>query len=211
MNPTTDREVTLQLFMEGADAFVELSNSLNDEGWNRSACGTWSAALLARHVLAAVDWFHVWLDRAELGDSSIPFAVTDLGERNETELRERADLSGMAAARKFGVRAGEYVERVPEHWDLPYGYPFGEVTAGLHMGVAAAEWHLHAWDLARSMGQHHQPSNPRGLFRAAGHCVAKAEGGLRGRLLEGLLPIGARYRPWETVLKQSGRSLDRSD
>jgi len=199
------------LFIDGAKAFIDLSATLDDEDWNMPACGTWSAAQLARHVLAAADWYHVWLDRAVQGDASPPFSMAAVAEHNETALREPLHLTGLAAAGSFEVRAGDYAERVSEHWELPYGYPFGTVTAGLHVGVAAAEWHLHSWDLARSVGRHHKPSNPRALFTTAGICVARAEGGLRGRLLERLVPVGARYKPWATVLKQSGRRPDPTD
>ena len=33
-------------------------------------------------------------------------------------------------------------------------------------GAACAEWHLHAWDLARSLGKDYRPANP-GLVLAA--------------------------------------------
>jgi hypothetical protein len=80
------------------------------------------------------------------------------------------------------------------------------VTAGLHAAVAATEWHLHAWDLARSIGSGHRPSDPETLYRATGACLARAEGGLKGRIANALTPLGARLSPWEAMLRRSGRA-----
>jgi hypothetical protein len=33
-------------------------------------------------------------------------------------------------------------------------------------GVASAEWHLHAWDLARSLGKDYRPANPELVLTA---------------------------------------------
>ena len=66
-------------------------------------------------------------------------------------------LEGPAAVAQFVQRARTYRARVSPRWDLAYGYPRGTVTAGLHAGVAACEWHLHTWDLACSRGRDHRP------------------------------------------------------
>ena len=34
------------------------------------------------------------------------------------------------------------------------------VTVGGMAGAACAEWHLHAWDLARAQGKDYRPANP---------------------------------------------------
>lgn len=152
------------------------------------------------------DWYHAWLDRAEGGEASPPFDAGELAARNELALEALAETSGPAALEIFVTRARSYRERLPAAWDLPYGYPRGTVTAGLHAAVAACEWHLHAWDLARSAGSGHRPSDPDALYRGAGACLARAQGGLKGRIAAVLVPVGARLSPWEAMLRRSGRA-----
>jgi hypothetical protein len=156
-------------------------------------------------VLAVADWYHEWLDRAEAGVTSRPFPVEEMPSRNQVEVANRADIAVDDAVRQFVTRARSYGERVDRNWDLPYAYPFGHVTAGLHLGVAAAEWNLHAWDLSGEFDARHEPSDPVGLFRAAGSCFAASQGGVRGRVTGWIVPIGARVRPWPSLLERSGR------
>ena len=39
------------------------------------------------------------------------------------------------------------------------------VTVGGMAGAACAEWHLHAWDLARAQGKDYRPADPDMLLR----------------------------------------------
>ncbi len=96
-------------------------------------------------------------------------------------------------------------DRVIENWGVAYGFPLGTVTAGLHLGIAATEWHLHAWDLSSLAAVRHDPGDAAGLFVAAGMAMAEAKGGWRGAGLRLLIPVGALIRPWQTLLKESGR------
>ena len=201
----------LPLYEEGVHAFAAAAGGLSPEGWARPACGDWTAVDLARHVLAVAGWFHEWLDRAERGDAAPPFGVGDLPAENATALDELAHLDGPAAVEQFVARADAYHDRLRTSWDLPFGYPRGTVTAGLHAGVAASEWHLHTWDLARSRGQAHRPSDPATLYEATGACSAAAEGGLKGRIAGALVPVGSRLRPWEAMLRRSGRAPGADD
>ena len=203
--PVVPREEVLRLYDEGVDAFAGVAGELTAAGWERPACGTWSAIVVTRHVAAVAGWYEDWLDRAERGDAAPPFRAADLARENELALVPLSATDGPAALELFVERARVYRERLPEAWDSPYGYPRGTVTAGLHAGVAATEWHLHAWDLARSGGSSHQPSDPETLYRAAGACLARAQGGLKGRIAEVLVPVGARLSPWEALLRRSGR------
>ena len=198
----------LALYHEGVDAFVGEAAALDDRGWARPACGEWSATELARHVLAVIGWYHDWLDRAEAGDASPAFPIADLDARNardQAEMAAHAALDGPAATERFGVRAERYADRLAHTWDLPYGYPRGTVTAGLHAGMAAVEWHVHAWDLARSAGRDRVPSRPDRLFLAAADCQAAVTGGVRGAATDRLAPLGSRLRPWGELLKRLGR------
>jgi hypothetical protein len=204
--PGVPRDRVLRLYDEGVDAFVQCTKGLDSGSWARAACGEWTAAELARHALAVAGWYHAWLDRAEQGDALPPFGVAELGARNAEAVGSMAGLEGPAAATLFAESARAYRDRLPPVWELPFGYPRGTVTAGLHAGVAAGEWHLHAWDLARARGRGHRPSDPAALYAAAGACRAAAEGGASGRVASLLVPLGARLRPWEALLRRSGRA-----
>lgn len=199
-------EVVLSLYDEGVEAFAATADGLTPAEWDRAACGEWTAADLARHVLAVAGWYHDWLDRAERGDPTPAFGARDLAPRNAEALGSLRGLDGPAAVAQFVDKARAYRDRLPAVWDLPFGYPRGTVTAGLHAGVAACEWHLHTWDLAGPRGRTYGPRDPATLYAAVGACSAAAEGGVRGRVAAALVPVGARLRPWEAILRRSGRA-----
>ena len=205
--PEVDRHDVLRLYDEGVDRFAALAGRLQPpDDWERPACGSWTAAELARHVLAVAGWYHTWLDRAERGDASPTFDAGELAAQNATALAAFEDVPGSDAVTRFVDSAHVYRVRVSAAWDLPYGYPRGTVRAGLHAGVAACEWHLHTWDLARSRGLGHRPSDPGALFGAAGACLARASGGVAGRATAALIPLGSRLGPWRALLRRSGRT-----
>ena len=196
----------LRLYDEGVDGFAGFAGGMTDDDWDRRACGEWSAVAVARHVASVAGWYHEWLDRAEGGDALPPFRADELAVQNELALAAAGETTGPEALELFVTRARSYRERLPATWDLPYGYPRGTVTAGLHAAVAACEWHLHAWDLAQSGGSAHLPSDPDCLYRGASACLAEAQGGLKGRIAAVLAPVGARLSPWEALLRRSGRA-----
>lgn len=193
------------LYLEGVQAVERVARQLGSADWEQPACGHWSGTETARHLLAVARWYHAWLDRALAGDKAQPFPARDMDEQNRQALVDLSDLEAVNAIAGFAESAEAYVDRALNHWDLPFGYPYGLVTVGLHCAVAATEWHLHAWDLSTVAGPLHSPQNPQRLFTAAGLCVAHAEGGIRGAVLRKLVPIGARRSPWETLLTRSGR------
>jgi Mycothiol maleylpyruvate isomerase N-terminal domain len=209
--PRVPRDNVLHLYDEGVSAFEAAAAGLPPDGWDLTACGEWTAAELARHVLAAAGWYHEWLDRAERGDAAPAFGVEELGAHNALALAELAHLDGPAAVGQFVARARAYGARLPASWDLPFGFPRGTVTAGLHAAMAGSEWHLHTWDLARSRGGGHRPSDPAALYEATGECLAVVEGGVKGRVAGLLVPLGSRLRPWEAMLRRSGRAPGADD
>jgi uncharacterized protein (TIGR03083 family) len=204
--PGVSPATVLRLYDEGVDAFAAAAGALGPGDWDRPACGSWTASDLARHVLAVARWYDGWLQRAERGDTAPPFGGSELAARNAAELEKLSGLDGPEAVERFVTTAYLYRDRLPGQWDLPYGYPRGTVTAGLHAGTAACEWHLHTWDLAQAMGRGHRPSDPAALYAAAGACLAAAEGGAKGKVAAVLVPLGARLRPWEALLRRSGRA-----
>ncbi|MDH3707391.1 MAG: maleylpyruvate isomerase N-terminal domain-containing protein [Acidimicrobiia bacterium] len=193
-----------QMYRAGVDAVETITTDLG-AAWDEPACGEWTAAGVTRHLLAVSRWYHGWLDRALEGVSHPPFAADELPAANAADLAALESMPGPDAATAFATSARHYLERVGPAWDLPFGYPYGTVTAGLHAGVAATEWHLHAWDLATAIGRSHEPDDPQGLFLAAGACLARTEGGLKGAVLARLVPLAARHDPWPSLLRRSGR------
>jgi uncharacterized protein (TIGR03083 family) len=198
---SADEEV-LGLYREGVRALARQAEAVD---WDAPACGSWTAAELVRHVASVARWYHDWLDRALAGDADPPFPPTEFPGRNDADVHARSDQDPADALVEFVESADGYAVRLPEHWDLAYGYPGGRVTAGLHAGAATAEWHLHAWDLAGAAGREHRPSDPGTVFRSVGRCVATARGGLTGAGQGVLVRVGANVRPWEQLLRASGR------
>ena len=198
-------------YRSGVRAIASTAARLDDGTWQRPACGDWTAETTARHVWSVADWYHDWLDRALDGDASVPFDERDMDLRTASALTRVGDVDGPTAVARFVDSAERYADRVVERWDLPYGYPAGVVTAGLHLGVAATEWHLHAWDLSGPTGARHRPDDPGGLLHAAASCVAAAEPGIRGWAVRTAIPLGRRVAPWETMLRRTGRSPDPND
>lgn len=169
--------------------------------WDRPACGTWAAAETVRHLAAVARWYHDWLDRALAGEVTRPFDGATIDERNATAVEALRDVAPQEAVQRFVDDAGSYLDRAATHWDLPFGYPFGITTVGDHLGLAATEWHLHAWDLDPA----YRPSDPAGLFFAAATGVAATKPGVTRLALRLLIPLGARSSPWKSLLRQSGR------
>ena len=201
----------LSLYDDGLTGFVAACDGLAPAEWEAVACGEWTVTDVARHVLAVAGWYHDWLDRAERGAAEPRFPVEELASHNAAALTELGGLSGPDASAQFVARARAYRDRLPARWDLPFGYPRGTVTAGLHAGVAACEWHLHAWDVARARGRVYRVADPATLYVAVGDCAAVAEGGVKGQLVAALVPLGSRLRPWEALLRRSGRAPGADD
>ena len=65
---------------------------------------------------------------------------------------------------------------------------YGPLTVGEHTGIALAEWHLHAWDFARAIGEDHTPADPETVAAARFALTPAPEG-----------------PPWTAVLRWSGR------
>lgn len=200
----SDAEVLTQ-YHDGVEAIGRLVERWDDRQWARHACGEWSGVDLAGHLVTVIGWYHSWLDRALAGDPSPAFPIADLDARTASSLAALPAGSGPDRIATFAAEAERYATRVAEHWDVPYGYPRGTVTAGLHAGVAAVEWHVHAWDLAHADGGDHTPSDPAALFRAAAHCQLAAEGKVKARLGMPLAKLAARRDPWPDLLHRMGR------
>jgi hypothetical protein len=197
-----ERVEILDLYEAGVSAVEQSTSPFTAVEWERRACGAWTATDLAGHLICVAGWYHAWLDRAEAGDATPPFTAADLAARNAAALSTLEPGGGHERVAVFAQEARRYAERLNSIWDLPYGFPLGTVTAGLHAGVAASEWHLHAWDFS---GGTYRPTRPRELFLAAGAALTATQRGPIGRVSSRMVPLASRWKPWEQLLKRSGR------
>jgi len=132
-----------------------------------------------------------------------------LARQNTAELAALADATGAEHIAAFVDTARAYASRVLPVWDLPH-HRFRDtvVTVGGMVGAACAEWHLHAWDLAASLGKDYQPASPELL--AAGWRAGMPHLPLHARVH--VAPCGAAVAgaashegAWQALLRASGR------
>jgi len=205
MSSTPTQADVLAQYREGVDAVVATVAGWDDAQWAEPACGEWSGTDLAGHLVTVIGWYHSWLDRGLAGDLDPVFPIAALDTETVAALAALPARSGPARIDEFRASADAYAARLGEHWDAPFAYPRGLVTAGLHAGVAAVEWHIHAWDLAQAAGGDHEPADAEGLFLAAARCQLAVAGGLRGRAGMQAARLAARRRPWHQLLQRMGR------
>jgi hypothetical protein len=200
-----ERADVLAMYADGVQGVRKAVAGWACEDWFRPACGDWTGADVAGHLLTVTGWFHRWLDRAESGDSSRPFPEADLDERNGKALPGLRPVAGPDRIALFVEEAERYAERLDSSsWALAYGFPQGTVPAGAHAVLAAAEFHLHAWDLS---GGAHLPADPHLLLVGNLRVRAAAGAGTLARLTSPVSArVAARRRPWERLLMLSGRT-----
>lgn len=205
MNALVGPDVTADLFRSGVDAVCAAAASRTGGRWDEPCCGSWTATDLARHLLGVVGWYHAWLDRAMQGSYDRPFPSSELDERAARTITEHDTLDGPGAIREFVAESSRYLDRSLSAWDMPYGFPLGTVTAGRHVGTAACEWHLHAWDLTLGMAHRHHPADATSLYLATGDAILHARRAPGMPLMRTALRFTSRHRPWATILRKSGR------
>jgi hypothetical protein len=146
--------------------------------------------------------------------------------QNAAELAALADATPHEHISAFMLSARAYARRLPSVWDLPHHrYQGTVVTVAAMAGTATAEWHLHAWDLARAFAVDHRPADPEAVLAGwrAGmtHLPATIPGAVPGRPAPRRPPAGPApapvpsyavprraYRtddPWPVLLRASGR------
>ena len=154
-----------------------------------------------------------------------------LARQNAAELAALPDVPAAEHIAAFARSARCYARRLPPVWDLPHHrYRDTVVTVGGMAGAACAEWHLHAWDLARSQGKDYRPADPDILLlgwraglphllpgslrevAAGGGAMVAADGlgGWASGMAHGRGGRGGgltvRDDPWHAMLRASGRT-----
>lgn len=163
-------EPALAAYLAGVTVICELAGSFTEEMWGApTPCPGWRARDLAGHLRCVADDYHEYLDDAPASRMARLMAsgadaaslARKLARQNAAELAALPDGSGGEHIRAFGESARDYARRALPLWHLPHHHYRGAVvTVGGMLGAACAEWHLHAWDLARALGKEYRPADP---------------------------------------------------
>lgn len=189
-------------YQEGISAIVEIASHFTSVTWNApTPCPEWRAADLAGHLRCIADDFHEYLDDAPVSRLSRlmatgPHADTierKLARQNSAELAALPDEPPEAHIKAFAESAARYTARLGPLLRLPHHSYRGRVITVAGMGGAACvEWHVHAWDLARALGESYRPADPEAVL--AGWLAGIPH-----------LPVVHDDDPWLSVLRSSGR------
>ena len=210
----------LAAYHAGVMVICELAAQFTEDSWDApTPCPEWRAADLAGHQRCVADDYNEYLDDAPASRLSRLMATgaepaslaRKIARQNAAELAALAEGHGPEHIAAFAASARVYARRLPAVWNLPHHYYRGtEVTVGGMAGVACAEWHLHAWDLARALGKDYSPANPELL--AAGWQAGMPQLPLAAPLAVAAAGAGARRAgsvvlasAWPALLRASGR------
>ncbi|TDC45974.1 hypothetical protein E1281_29015 [Actinomadura sp. KC345] len=195
-----DRCRVLESYQDGALAIRELAAEVGD--WEApTPCADWRLIDLAGHLRCVAENFLEYLQDAPDSRLATLFAreapaavlIRQQARQNAAELAVLPPEPGPDRIMAFGVSAGAYADLMPDMWDRTHLiYRGTKYTVGDHAGAACVEWHLHAWDMARAVGEPYQPRDPD-LLVSAWHWGVPH------------LPLSS-GDPWESVLRSSGRS-----
>jgi hypothetical protein len=198
-----DRRDIIEVYREGVVAVCGIASRVGDWGI-ATPCTQWEALDVAGHLRCMAENFHEYLNEAPDSrlarlfshDSPAALMVRQLSRQNAAELAVLPPTTGQEHILAFAISAEAYLDRLGNAWDEPYlSYRNKKYTAGEYAGAICVEWHLHAWDLARAMGEDHRPSDPWLIERAWRTGVPHLR-----------LPTGE--DPWDAVLRGSGRRPD---
>ena len=198
----------LGAYRDGVAVICELAAQFAAPAWAAATpCAEWRAADLAGHLRCVADDFHEYLDDApgsRLARLMATGAPPDklarkLARQNAAELAALPDAPAPEHIAAFAESARSYAGRLEPLWELPHHrYREAAVTVGGMAGAVCAEWHLHAWDLARALGKVYRPAAPEIVL--AGWLAGVPQLAPGGQ--------GDDHDPWLVLLAASGRSPD---
>ena len=204
----------LAAYRDGVTVICELAAQFSHAAWlGATPCADWRAVDLAGHLRCIADDYQEYLDDApasRLARLMATGAPADslarkLARQNAAELAALPDVAGPEHIAAFAESARAYGRRLPSSWDLPHHWYRGtEVTVGAMAGAVCAEWHLHAWDLARSLGKDYRPADPELVLDAWRRGTPQLWPLLAAET--GAAETGAGGDdPWHSLLRASGR------
>jgi len=201
----------LAAYDAGIVAVCQIAALFDDISWSaQTPCPEWRALELAGHLRCIADDFNEYLDEAPVSRYARLMATgahpdklgRKLARQNAAELAALADATPAEHIEAFASSARNYAHRLSAVWDLPHHqYRDTVVTVGGMAGAACAEWHLHAWDLARALGTDYRPADPAAVlagWRAGMPHLPVPSASLGARAVR-------HYDPWHAVLAVSGR------
>jgi uncharacterized protein (TIGR03083 family) len=168
--PQRERVGILAAYYAGIDAICEFAARFDDDSWNaQTPCPEWRAFEVAGHLRCVADDLHEYLDEAPVSRYARLMATgahpdslaRKLARQNAAELAALGDAPPAEHIAVFAESARRYASRLVLVWELPHHqYRDKVVTVAGMAGAACAEWHVHAWDLARSLGVDYRPADP---------------------------------------------------
>lgn len=189
-------------YLQAISAIVEITAQFTGAMWNTpTPCPEWRAADLAGHLRCVVDDYHEYLDDAPvsrlarlMATGASPDTISrKLARQNAAELAALPEVPPRAHIEAFAESATRYTTRLGPLLALPHHSYQGRLISVAGMGgMACVEWHVHAWDLARTLGEFYRPADPEAVL--AGWLVGIPH-----------IAVVPDDDPWLSVLKSSGR------
>jgi uncharacterized protein (TIGR03083 family) len=189
-------------YQQAIRAIIEIAGDFTAARWNApTPCSEWRAADLAGHLRCIADDYHEYLDDAPvsrlarlMGTGARGEAIArKLARQNSAELAALPDVPPQAHIEAFAESATRYTARLGRLLRLPHHSYQGRVITVAGMGgMACVEWHVHAWDLARALGEYYRPQDPEAVLAC---------------WLAGIphLRVVPDDDPWRSVLRSAGR------
>lgn len=207
--PLPEPVLVLAAYDEAVAAICRMAAQFDEPSWAAATpIPEWRAFEIAGHLRCVADDLHEYLDEAPMSRYARLMATgaradilgRKLARQNAAELAALPDAAAAEHIAAFADSARRYAARVSAVWDLPHHqYRDAVVTVGGMAGAACAEWHLHAWDLARAAGSDHRPADPDAVlagWRTGNPHLLTASPGARA---------GWHHDAWHAVLAASGR------
>lgn len=189
-------------YEDGVRAVLRIAAEFTQATWELpTTCPEWRAADLAAHLHCVAEDYHEYLDEAPesrlsrlmASGAPAPSIARKLARQNAAELAVLPEAPPRQHIAAFAAAAARYAVRIAPLLALPHHSYRGQVITVAGMaGAACVEWHVHAWDLASSLGIGYEPARPAAVRTAWLDGVAH-------------IPLLPDDDPWLSVLRSSGR------
>lgn len=193
-----DRDAVCSAVQAGIDGVMALVDRADADA--PTPCDAWRLLDLVRHLEGIAGAYLLWVGSAVGGRVAHMRVGEELAAYNEQVLSRLPVLTVGEHAHRYHLLATDHLRLAMATWDRPVLETPDDVllSVGTHAGIAALEWHVHAWDLATATGREHRPT-PAGLAvatRAWDDVLA---------VVNGIDRDGA-ADPWHGLLRATGRT-----